>query len=247
MCDGVAGARPGALRGQRGVPADPVSGRRGGTPDRRREDHWLDFKRDCYGASNEDKRECRRDIAAFANASGGTLVVGADESNHVLSGFAPVPDPHGTARWIDEIVKEQLEPVPAIEPHVITLDGRPLLVVNVPPIPVLVGRRTGEGYEFPIRAADSRRYLTLSEVEARMHDSGRRLRLRIQQIAADAGSPSSWVTCACPGVLRAGWSLRKASRSGRTRAITAPAGSVVSRMQAAAWPTPNSPTARRLV
>jgi hypothetical protein len=156
-----------------------------------REDHWLDFKGlgadgRAYKNNDEGKRECRRDVIQFSNASGGTIVVGAVEQDHVLVGFMSVPDPQGFVRWIDEIVKEHTEPAPAIEPYVVSpSSGEELVAVNVPPALRLVGLRSKDAYEFPLRTADSRRYLRLSEIEARMQDQDRVHRLRLEQIAPD--------------------------------------------------------------
>lgn len=94
-----------------------------------------------------------------------------------------MPAPDELIRWIDEVLKGQLEPVPPVElttvPHP---GGARVVVVNVPPSPVLIARKSGQGYEFPIRAGDSKRYMTLLEVEARMQNLERLARLRLEQI-----------------------------------------------------------------
>src|SRR5262249_43514234 len=121
--------------------------------------------------------------AQFSNASGGDLVIGAYENNHVVDSFADVSDPDGHIHWIADVLKGNLEPVPPIDPHVISAPaGERLVVIGVPPSPVLIARKSGEGYEFPIRGADGKRYMTLIEVEARMGDRERLMKLRIHQI-----------------------------------------------------------------
>jgi hypothetical protein len=151
-----------------------------------REDHWLDFKgfeqKTVWPWSDND--ECRRDVVQFANASGGSVVVGAIEENHVLKGFQGVPDPDDTIRRLDEVLKGRLEPVPAIEPVTLrTATGEDVVVVNVPPSLRLVALRFNDDrYQFPIRAVDSKRYMTLGEIEARMQDQTRVHRLRLEQI-----------------------------------------------------------------
>jgi hypothetical protein len=143
-----------------------------------REDHWLDFRREPHTRAED----CARDVAQFANASGGVLVIGADEAGHVLSGWQAVPGPDEYIRWVDEIVKGHLTPVPVVEPVIIQIPGAEMvLILNVPPSPALIARRQNDGFEFPIRAADSRRYMTLLEVEARMNARERLTRLRIEQ------------------------------------------------------------------
>lgn len=156
-----------------------------------REDHWLDFKGldengRSYAEGRKGQRECARDVAQFANAAGGTLVIGAEEDGHVLLGFRSVPRAHDLLRWIDETVKGALEPVPAIDPYVIeTAGGESVIALNIPPALSLVARRSDEKYEFPIRTADARRYLRLAEVEARMQGRERMTSLRIEQIGPD--------------------------------------------------------------
>lgn len=156
-----------------------------------REDHWLDFKGLSattgrpYAKGGDGKDECRLDVAQFANASGGSIVYGAVEANHLFSKYATVPNPQEFARWLDDVVKVFLEPVPALEVHVIrTATGEDVVVANVPPLVRLVGlrRRGRDAYEFPIRTVDSRRFLTLTEIEARMQDRDRAHRLQLNQI-----------------------------------------------------------------
>src|SRR6267143_646290 len=81
-------------------------------PGQTREDHHLDFKGDAYERTDAGRRECARDIAQFANASGGTIIVGVTEQDHVLHAFQGAPACDELIRWIDDVVKGQLEPVP---------------------------------------------------------------------------------------------------------------------------------------
>lgn len=155
-------------------------------PGQTREDDYMDFKADPWARNDAGRRECAADVAQFANASGGAILLGAPEQDHVAVGFKDVPEPEELPRWIGDVINRQLEPVPPIEPHVIAVPGGTrVVVVNVPPSPVLIGRKTGEGYEFPIRAGDGKRYMTLMEVEARMRNNERLARLRLEQIRPD--------------------------------------------------------------
>jgi len=152
-----------------------------------REDDWLDFKREPHARGDQGRAECARDIAQFANASGGVLVIGADESAHVHSGWQAVPNPDDFIRWMHDVVNGQLTPGPVVEPTALqTPSGETAVIVNIPPSLVLVARRQGEGFEFPIRAGDSRRYMTLMEVEDRMQNKERAMKLRIGAIPSDA-------------------------------------------------------------
>lgn len=80
-------------------------------------------------------------------------------------------------------MKEKLDPVPAIEPYAVRArGGEEIVVLNVPPALTLVGRRRGDAYEFPLRTTDSRRYMRLTEVAARMQNRDRIHRLRLAEI-----------------------------------------------------------------
>jgi hypothetical protein len=126
-------------------------------------------------------------VAQFANASGGTLVIGAEESGHVFQGFVNVSAPHEVVRWTEEAIKGNLTPVPTIEPVVLEpTAGTSIVVINVPPAPRIIARRDGDKYEFPVRAADSIRYMPLIEVEARMNDRERLIKLRLEEIPSDS-------------------------------------------------------------
>lgn len=155
-------------------------------PGQTREGDDLEFKAGAWDRNDAGKRECARDAAQFANASGGTIVVGAPEQDHVVQGFNDVPAAEDLMRWIGDVLNGQLEPVPPIEPTRVTVAASTRVVaVNVPPSLALIARKTGEGYEFPIRAGDGKRYMTLMEVEARMGNRERTMKLRIQAIRPD--------------------------------------------------------------
>lgn len=48
---------------------------------KRQEDTFLDFKRDNYGKTDTDKKELLKDVSAFANGSGGEIIIGIEEDN----------------------------------------------------------------------------------------------------------------------------------------------------------------------
>ena len=129
-------------------------------PGMTRESHWLDFRQTCHTRPED----CARDVAQFANASGGVLLVGADEEGHTFKGWQEVPNPHEYIRWADEVVKKHLTPVPVVEPTSIEApSGENVVALNIPPSLVLIARPQNEGFEFPIRRVDSRSYMTRNE------------------------------------------------------------------------------------
>ena len=44
------------------------------------ESEIIDYKRDCYGRNDADKRELLKDVSSFANSRGGHIIIGVDES-----------------------------------------------------------------------------------------------------------------------------------------------------------------------
>jgi hypothetical protein len=104
-----------------------------------REELNLDFK-----ATLKDTKqaEIAKDVAAFANAAGGTLLIGAteDAATNTLGGWVPIssPDAHAAVTAVVEAVKERCSPSPVIDPKVIERSlGSFVVAVNVWPFPLL--------------------------------------------------------------------------------------------------------------
>jgi predicted HTH transcriptional regulator len=76
------------------------------------EDHRLDYKRDIYGQSDKDKKELLKDVSAFANVSGGTIVIGIDEAAGVaarICGVKPL-DIGAEVLRMEQILSTGIEP-----------------------------------------------------------------------------------------------------------------------------------------
>jgi hypothetical protein len=56
------------------------------------EDHWLEFKAESFAHDAEGRRKCLRTVAQFANASGGTVVIGAIAVGEVFDTPPPCPE-----------------------------------------------------------------------------------------------------------------------------------------------------------
>lgn len=79
----------------------------------RQEDTFLDFKRDNYGQTDTDKKELLKDVSAFANGSGGEIIIGIEEDKFSqaknLCGFATTNITMEKNR-LEQIIQNGLEP-----------------------------------------------------------------------------------------------------------------------------------------
>ncbi len=79
----------------------------------KQEDSFLDFKRDLYGKTDTDKKELLKDVSAFANGSGGEIIIGIEEDNYsqakTLCGFTTTNISIEKNR-IEQIIMNGLEP-----------------------------------------------------------------------------------------------------------------------------------------
>jgi len=143
-----------------------------------READYLDFKGAIPypGQSDlDDRRECALDIAQFANATGGTLVIGATDANTVLTGFQSVSDPG------------KLRPVPVFDcQEIATTSGARITTVNIQTHPTLVARYKDARYEFVVRTGPRKRHIEMDELEARMQGRERLMRFRLERIPPTA-------------------------------------------------------------
>src|SRR5690349_6921556 len=81
----------------------------------------------------EDRQEMAKDVAAFANAVGGTLLVGAIGQDERLAQYKPLPHLHADRilRSFNEAVRDLCLPKPIIEVLPIQRNGGIVLAVNV--------------------------------------------------------------------------------------------------------------------
>lgn len=105
----------------------------------RGEDLNLDFKSRSNTARDA---ELAKDVAAFANASGGTILIGAaeDPSTNILTGWVPHSQDEATAVKVrfENAVKSLCAPAPVVDLKVIEREpGQFVVAVNVWPHPLL--------------------------------------------------------------------------------------------------------------
>jgi hypothetical protein len=94
---------------------------------------YLDFK----AVPSDSGFEIGKDVAAFANASGGVILVGAVEEKKKLIRFKPLTDPIRTKDFYTSAVRDRCRPHPTVGLDLITIDdsGGQILAANVEPFP----------------------------------------------------------------------------------------------------------------
>jgi hypothetical protein len=127
-------------------------------------EHWsesqtLDFKRSLPGTEDKAKHEFLKDVAAFANASGGDLVFGIQESAGHADHIVPIQiaaDPiDATKRRLGQVLDGGLEPrVDGVVMHAVPVKaGGYVLIVRVPASFQRPHRsRVANHWQWPVRA-----------------------------------------------------------------------------------------------
>jgi len=96
---------------------------------RRLEDHYIEFKQENYDDSDKEKtKKLLKHVSAFANASGGMLLLGVEETNSTASNLLGVdlPNPQKEVESMQQKITSGLEPI---------LSG-----VRIKPIPLSSGK-----------------------------------------------------------------------------------------------------------
>jgi len=134
----------------------------------------LDYKaREALQNRDRNKLEISKDVSAFANSAGGTLVYGIDETNHVPSGIRGMDPAVISREWLEQVINSGIQRrIDGIRINQIPLDTvEPRHVAYVVSIP--------QSLRAPHMAADKRFYkrfnfesVPMEEYEVR--DVGRR-------------------------------------------------------------------------
>jgi len=93
----------------------------------------IDFKR----AHTSSRLECAKDVAAFANASGGTILIGAQPKGDRLETYLPLADGDAqkAKREYEEAIRDRCGPAPIFDVAFIGRDAGVIVAVNVWPMP----------------------------------------------------------------------------------------------------------------
>lgn len=125
----------------------------------------LDYKANgALDRSDAKKNEVSKDVSAFANSAGGTIVYGMVESNHLPTQLDAGFDPQDISReWIEQVINSRIQPridgvrIRAVE--LTTHPGRVAYVVSVP-----------QSVRAPHQAADKRYYRRFNFQSVMMED-----------------------------------------------------------------------------
>ncbi len=159
------------------------------------ESRHLEFKQAYDDRSKKNNaRECARDLAQFANAEGGTLLLGVTETTHpdgrhVASGIVTVPDAIGE-QWLNQAIRNHAAPA-TFSRSVDRIDHPEGVVwaINVPPSLDLVAVWSIEqhGIEYLYRTDHGKQWMNPDEVERHLMDGSRAVRLALQDAVAAVG------------------------------------------------------------
>ena len=95
----------------------------------------LDYKLKEYGSKDKDKLELNKDVSAFANSSGGHLVIGLEETEGVASSVLGVDiDADAEILRIESILRHSIDPpISGIRVRAIPLQsGNKVIVLRIP-------------------------------------------------------------------------------------------------------------------
>lgn len=140
--------------------------------DKKEEDAFLDHKARPHARDDDGVHELIKDVAAFANAQGGYLIIGIGEeagNPRRPGGLVNIDDPEGERRRIIDHCFEKIEPrLTELDIRSIVVDGRTLLVCRVldgPEKPYCC-RPNREHHFFWRRYEDGNRLMSVPEIRA---------------------------------------------------------------------------------
>ena len=146
---------------------------------------------------DSDKQfEAAKDVAAFANRFGGTILIGAAEDKGKLSKWCPLDSrtAHDVAeRLFEDKARQLLRPAPSFTQKQIAYESGYLVAINIWPslrTPVAVkvncanaqNGYKGDAWVFPIRCGTQTHYLSPEEIPMHMEPKVRRALLLLSMI-----------------------------------------------------------------
>lgn len=138
--------------------------------------------------------ELGKDVAALANAMGGTILVGAQEVASALDGYAPLSetDANETIHAVEQAVRDRCSPSPVVSQNKVPLDVGFVVAINVSPFPGqpvgvrLRSDRTeghgGDAWTFPVRIGTQTKFFRPEQLAMLMSAEYRRIAILLNEI-----------------------------------------------------------------
>jgi hypothetical protein len=154
---------------------------------------WFDLK---LTYKPKSQPEMAKDVAAFANAVGGVLIIGAKEGLTAPDYSNPLQADYATRieKEFDEAVRDYCRPSPTVHIRTIPVpaeDGKVIVVVNVEPFvdqPVAARYSTeGHAWRFPHRVGRHTEYLFPEQLPLYMNSKARRAKLMLERTIGAGG------------------------------------------------------------
>jgi Putative DNA-binding domain len=145
-----------------------------------------------------------REIVAFANAQGGTLILGIEETEDNpprAAAVRPIPRVHDLAIRLEEAARACIDPrLPALQARGIEMDdaGGGVLIFRVTPSPVGPHRVDGDGHAFIRRGATSMK-MTMREIQDLTLNLARGVELLDAVFTGRATAFAHWLQHSLPG------------------------------------------------
>ena len=101
--------------------------------DQERENVKLDYK--SIGAltnNDHNKQEISKDISAFANSAGGTIIYGVYEENHIPQGFDGTKGIESKKEWLEQVINSNIYPrIEDINVYCVPIEDNVVIVVSI--------------------------------------------------------------------------------------------------------------------
>lgn len=135
------------------------------------ESEIIDYKRDCYGRNDADKRELLKDVSSFANSRGGHIIIGVDERAGVpteIIGINATVDIDAEIQFMVQVINSGFDPASTsvqVRP-VVSDDGIRCLVMDIPRSSIAPHRIAfGKYHKFFVRDSNGKHEATMPELK----------------------------------------------------------------------------------
>jgi hypothetical protein len=97
----------------------------------------LEFKRaESLEKNDNRKKEMAKDVSAFANSDGGTIIYGIEESKYKASGFSFIDGRIFTKEWVEQVLSTGIQrKIDGLKIYPVRIDGeieKTIYIINIP-------------------------------------------------------------------------------------------------------------------